>query len=97
MPFIKICRATGPETDITDFAVVDIEVFDRDRDVAGDTADDMHDLIVKWTPRDTVTYGGKNYGIDKRETLEKPFWLDYQDDNLQRYVGRYRIQLRVKK
>jgi hypothetical protein len=95
LPFLLVTRLSSPSTEITDHATVDVDVFDTDMDNAGDTADSMHDLMRKWTAKNTVSYGGQNYGIQLLETLARPFFLNYEDVSLKRYVARYRIQLRV--
>ena len=42
-----------------------------------------------------VTVGGKVYGVDFRTVEEVPKYEDYDDKNLRRFVGRYRLGLRL--
>lgn len=95
LPFILVRRISGPETEVTDHATVSIHCFAVDMDAAGDLADAMHDLMKLWTPLLSVSYGGENYGIEKLYVVEKPIYVDYMNNNMERYVGRYRLQLRA--
>lgn len=95
MPFFLVRRISGGTGKITDHPTVSIHCFAPAFDAASAAADQMHDLMCNWTAKDTVTFGSHNYGADLVEVVEAPKWVDYANDNLQRYVGRYSIDLRV--
>jgi hypothetical protein len=42
-----------------------------------------------------VTVRGSQVGVECLEVVETPIWVDYNDPNIKRYVGRYRFGLRL--
>lgn len=96
MPFYLINRISGGDNMITEYPVVQIDCFDTTRTGASDAARAMHGLMKQLDARVTITVGGTKASIDSIEVVEAPHWEDYGDDNLQRYCGRYRLDLRLK-
>lgn len=95
MPFFLVRRITGGDDMVTDFPVVSIHTFDSDIESCEDAAFRCHDLMKALTAKTTITFGGADHSIDKIEVVETPKWVDYANDNLERYVARYRIHLRI--
>ncbi|AAN01632.1 head-tail adaptor [Mycobacterium phage SirDuracell] len=95
-PFILVKRLPGGgQGEVSDCALMSIKVFGKDVDEAGDLADEVHERMRKWKPKDTVSYGGHSFGINLLEVEDAPFWLDYGDDTEECYTARYWVHLRV--
>ena len=95
MPFFLVKRVAGSEDMISDEAVVSIHCFAASRTAASDAAMSMHARMKALTAKTSVTVGGKAYGVDFRDVEEVPKLVDYDDKTLRRFVGRYRIGLRL--
>lgn len=95
-PFYLVTRITGGDDRLTDSAVVSIHAFAATRTAASDAARQMHDLMTSLSAKLPLTVGGQTVNVDYVETLETPTWVDYGDNTIQRYVGRYRIDTRLK-
>lgn len=96
MPFYLVHRISGGSDKVTDHATVSIHAFHSTRSAAADAAREMHDLMTNWLPKTAVALSSGSAGVDHVYVLETPAWVDYDDKTLQRYVGRYRIDLRLK-
>lgn len=94
-PFYLVRRVTGTEDMISDYPCVSIHVFAGTRTEAHDAAMAMHAKMKALTAKVAVTVEGRVYGVDYRDVEEVPFWVDYEDKTVHRYVGRYEIGLRL--
>jgi hypothetical protein len=94
-PFYLLRRVTGADNWVTDYPVVSLHTFHTDIESCEDAALAAHDLMHNLTAKETITFGGVDHSVDLVETIEFPKWVDYANDNLERYVGRYRIHLRI--
>lgn len=90
LPFIQVNRVGGSDDYITDSATVDIDVFHSTRGAASALARIVHATMMRL--RHTAVNGVL---VDSVETVTGPQWIDYQDENLQRYVATYQIDSRV--
>jgi len=97
LPFFLVKRITGGEDMVSDYAVVSIHCFATSRTAASDAATSMHAKMKALNAKTSVTVGGKAYGVDFRYVEEVPFYVDYEDKTLRRFVGRYRLGLRLLK
>ncbi|AHH98331.1 hypothetical protein [Kutzneria albida] len=90
LPFALVTRTGGSDDYITDAATIDIDVFNTTRSTAYDTAAQVHALMrrLRHTAVGTTV-------IDHAETIMGPTWVSYDDEHLQRYVMRMRIDSRV--
>lgn len=89
-PFVLVERVVGGDDYITDSPTVDLAVFHPDRTVASGLAQELHAHMLRL--RHTVVGGVLVDGLD---TVRGPAWLDYQDENLQRYLMSYVVHLRA--
>lgn len=90
LPFVQVTRIGGSDDYLTDSAIVDLDIFDTTRANASATARLVHDAMMHL--RHTAVGGVL---IDHVETETGPMWVNYQDENVQRYVCSYLIQSRV--
>lgn len=93
-PFYLVTRIAGSDDGVTDYATVQIDVFDTSRDAARVAARRMHARMHALTPAVIVTTDKGPARIDYRTTLFSPSYLDYRDENLRRYVARYELASR---
>lgn len=94
-PFYLVNRVSGGDDMISDYPTVSIHAFNTNRLAASDAADAMHAKMKALTAKTTVVVRGVNCGIDYIEVVESPMWIDYNDPNIKRYVGRYKFGLRL--
>lgn len=90
LPFILITRVSGGDNYVTDQATVDVDVFNTTRALTAVTARIVHARMMGL--RHTSVNGVL---VDNVETVTGPSWLNYQDENLQRYIMSYVIESRV--
>lgn len=97
MPFYLVTRISGGDDMITDHPVVSVHAFAATRTAASDAARAMHLLMNPntFTAKIAFTLSSGTAFIDRIMTVETPAWRDYENPNLQRYCGRYRIDLRM--
>lgn len=83
---------------VTESNLVSVHVFAATRTAAAVAARQLHAVMNPWvfTPKLSFTLSnGATTGIDSFSIVEKPAWQDYDNPNLQRYCGRYCIDLRM--
>jgi hypothetical protein len=90
LPFVLVTRVSGADNYITDSATVDLDVFNTTRALAAVTARIIHGRMMRL--RHTSVNGVL---VDNVETITGPSWLNYQDENVQRYVMSYIVESRV--
>lgn len=90
LPFVLVTRVSGSDNYITDSATVDVDVFNSTRALAAVTARIIHARMMGL--RHTAVNGVL---VDNVETITGPSWLNYEDENLQRYVMSYIVESRV--
>lgn len=90
LPFVQVNRVGGGDNYITDLATVDVETFHSSRANASTVARTVHAAMMQL--RHTVVNGVL---VDSVETITGPLWIDYEDENLQRYVATYLVETRV--
>lgn len=90
LPWVQVNRVGGADDYVTDRATVDIESFHTTRADARTLARTVHAFMMRL--RHTAVSGVL---VDSVETMSGPLWVNYEDENLQRYVGTYVIESRV--
>ena len=90
LPFIQVNRVGGGDDYITDTAMVDVACFHSTRVQASTVARTVHKLMMAL--RHTAVAGVL---VDSVETVTGPQWINYDDENLQRYVATYLVDSRV--
>lgn len=90
LPFVLVTRAGGGDNYVTDEATVDIDVFNTTRATANTMARAIHARMMRLRH---TSVGGVL--IDSVETVTGPMWLNYEDENLQRYLMSYIIESRI--
>jgi len=83
---------------VTEHNLVSVHVFAATRTAAAVAARALHAVMNPWvfTPKLSFAMSnGTTTGIDYFSIVEKPTWRDYDNPNLQRYCGRYCIDLRM--
>lgn len=94
-PFYLVNRLSGGDDMVSDYPTLSIHCFHTSRQSASDAADAMHAKMKALTARSAVLVRGVNVGVDYIEVVETPVWVDYNDPNIKRYVGRYQLGLRL--
>jgi hypothetical protein len=97
LPFYLVTRLASPSDMVTDHALISVHAFAATRTAASTAARAMHNYMNPWalTAKASLTLSSGASSIDRICILETPTWHDYMDPNLQRYCGRYRIDLRM--
>jgi hypothetical protein len=97
LPFYLVNCIAAPSDWITMCATVSVHAFAATRTAASTAARAMHNVMNPWvfTPKLSFTLSnGDTTGIDRFCIVEAPCWRNYEDPNMERYCGRYRIDLR---
>lgn len=99
LPYVLVTMLpTSTGSWVTESNLVSVHVFAADRTAASDAARTLHSVMNPWvfTPKLNFSLSnGVSTGIDRFCIVERPAWHDYDNPNLQRYCGRYRIDLRM--
>jgi hypothetical protein len=97
LPFYLVNNLTAPSDWVTECNTVSIHVFAANRTDASIAARAMHNLMNPWVlnPKVTFTLSTGSANVDRVQIVEKPCYRPYENPNLQRYCGRYRIDLRL--
>jgi hypothetical protein len=97
LPFYLVTRLPSPSDWITDHALISVHAFAANRTAASSAARAMHNVMNPWvfTAKQGFTLSTGRAFIDRICIVETPAWHNYEDPNLQRYCGRYRIELRM--
>lgn len=90
LPFVQVTRLGGPSNYITERAFVDFDVFGASRAAASDAARALQNALMHL--RHTAPGGVL---IDDVTITSGPIWVNYQDENVQRYVLSIEIDSRV--
>lgn len=90
LPFIQVNRVGGGDNYVTDSAMVDIDCFAATRATASTIARTVHAAMMRL--KHTAVNGVL---VDSVETVTGPQWINYDDENLQRYVSTYIVESRV--
>lgn len=82
---------------VTESNLVSVHVFAATRTAAAVAARALHAVMNPWvfTPKLSFTLSTGPASIDSFCIVEKPAWHEYDNPNLQRYCGRYCIDLRM--
>lgn len=97
LPFYLVNGLPGPAGYITECPMVSVHAFAATRTAASVAGRALHNVMNPWvfTPKLSFTLSTGTTGIDLFEIFERPTWHSYEDPNLERYCGRYRIELRM--
>jgi len=97
MPFYLVTALASPTDWITQVSTVSVHAFASTHTAAAVAARAMHAKMNPYvfTPKLSFSLTSGVAGIDRFEVAEVPAWHTYEDPNLFRYCGRYRISLRV--
>lgn len=99
LPFYLVnLLPTGQESWVTENNLVEVCVFAATRTAAADAARALALVMNPWafTPKLSFTLSnGVSTGIDRFRIFKKPGWHAQDNPNLQMYVGRYLIELRI--
>ena len=101
LPFYLVNLLPSPSKSgswVTECNLVTIHVFHNSRTNAAIAARALALVMNPWvfTPKLSFTLSnGVSTGIDCFEILEKPAYHAYENPNLFRYCGRYRIEMRM--
>lgn len=86
--FVRVARIGGRDDRVTDYPVVDIDVFAPTRQRARDLAEGVRSWLLRYPVRvGTVT-------LDRVVTETAPFQAPWEGDNVSRYLATYRISTR---
>jgi hypothetical protein len=88
--FVLVTRLGGSSDYITEHALVDFDVFGVSRAAASDAARALQNALMHL--RHTAPGGVL---IDDVTITSSPIWVNYQDENVQRYVLSIEIESRV--
>lgn len=97
LPFYLVTGISSPSDWITEHDIVSVHAFAATRTAASDAARAMHALMNPWVLTSKLGFSltaGRAF-VDRVCIVEKPAYHDYEDPNLKRYCGRYRIDLRL--
>lgn len=86
--FVRIGKVTGTNDRYTDYSVVDVDVFARNRQRSHDLAE----AIRAWLLGYPLTVGTAT--IDRVVTETAPATAPWEDENVRRYLATYRISTR---
>lgn len=88
VPFVRVSLVAGRDDRVTDYSVVDIDVFTQTRQQGYDLAEGIRTRLLDG-PHQSGTVV-----IDKVRTETKPFQAPWDDTNVRRRLATYRISAR---
>lgn len=99
LPYRMVTRVAGKDDKITDCAVVSVHTFATSMTLAESEARLTHRRMLELGPpivgQQSVTISGDQVVmVDSVETSMAPVWIDYEDNQIRRFVARYAIDLR---
>lgn len=98
LPFFMVTRVAGDDDKVWDYTTVDVDTFGADRNAAADAARTAHRRMISLLPSDEITlYDGSKATVDHIETEHGPRFVEWDVDTIERYVARYRIDLRFER
>lgn len=97
LPFYLVNCLAAPSDWVTEHNTVSVHCFAANRTAASTAARVLHSLMNPWvlTSKLKFTLSTGAAFVDRVCILEKPCWRAYENPDLQRYCGRYRIDLRL--
>lgn len=90
LPMLRVQRIGGADDRLTDTARLDLETFAATYDTASDLARRVHTTALALAH---TTVAGVL--IDTVETVSGPMWVDYENQDVQRFVATYEAAVRV--
>lgn len=90
LPLVRVQRVGGADDRLTDTARLDLDTFAADYDSASALARAVHTAALALAH--TVVSGVL---IDTVETVSGPMWVDYENQDVQRFVATYEAAVRV--
>lgn len=87
LPFARVARVAGADDGVTDFAVVDVDVFAADRQTGYDAAEDIRARLLK-SPHDV-----NGVILDSVYTETAPIRVPW-DGEVIRHLATYRVSAR---
>lgn len=88
LPFVRLNLGGGRDDNVTDFSLVDIDVYTATRQQGYDLAEGIRTRFLDSPHRvGTVV-------IDKVRTIVKPFPADWEDSQVERRTATYRFSAR---
>jgi len=95
LPYRMVNRVAGADdlAIFSDDPVVSVHTFAATRTQAKTEARITHRrmLVLANNPMTNVTITGGLANVEYLETFEGPYWVDYLDKTISRYVARYRL------
>lgn len=88
LPFFRLSLVTGSDNGVTDYSVVDLDVFADSRDAAYALSEDIRSRLTGRSHRIGT------FRLDRVLTEEKPRRLPWEDTNIRRYGATYRVSAR---
>lgn len=92
LPVVRVAGAGGPDDRLTARERIDVECFAATRADARDLAERAR--IAMHATSHTVVGG---WLIDRVSTEAGPFWADYANDAVRRYVATYLVESRIRR
>jgi hypothetical protein len=89
LPYVRVGLVAGRDDRVSDYSIVDIDVFTATRQQGYDLAEAIRDRLLD-APRAT----GLTPVIDRVRTETKPFPAPWENDNVHRRLAIYRISAR---
>lgn len=93
LPIIRVGTAGGVDDQLTIRMRLDVETFAATRPLSRDLAEQAR-AAIRATSHTVL---GNGWLIDVAETLNSPFWVDYADDRVRRYMSIYQISSRIRR
>ena len=95
LPYILVQRVAGGDDYIWDHATIQVDSFHNSETAASDIARAAHHAMRSLSPKTIVVVNGVNATMNHIEFEQTPFWLDYEDPIVMRYLARYVIDVRL--
>lgn len=94
LAFVRVTIAPGGTDDgFNDTARVDVEAFAPTREGASELAEDTRRAMLALAASDTSADGSKL--IDRVITVVRPYWVNYRNPAIHRFVATYQLTTRV--
>lgn len=101
LPYRMVSRISGPFDGLVDMGLYSVHTFAATKALAQSESEQTHRrmeyLVSRFAGQQKVVIsGGREVQADNVETVEYPFWTQWDANNsIHRFVGTYRVDLRI--
>lgn len=94
LPFVTVNCLDAPDDYVSEYAMVSIHTFAKNRTLASDVSRRVHNSMKNMIGVPVLMSDNSYANVDTIDVRERPHWEDYASKEVRRYCARYRITTR---